>query len=80
MGTGALREAFNRSLKDPAGFWGEAADSVHWYKKWDRVLDDSRPPFYRLRTSPEVTVVNRRLHSEPHGSGWLHFRLESTPL
>src|SRR2546429_7413443 len=21
--------------------------SIHWYKRWDRVLDDSRAPFYR---------------------------------
>ncbi|MFL6655705.1 MAG: AMP-binding protein, partial [Sulfurifustis sp.] len=36
-----------RSLKDPEGFWGEAAEGIHWERKWDRVLDDSRKPFYR---------------------------------
>jgi hypothetical protein len=40
MVTGALQEGFNRSLKDPAGFWGEAADFVHWYKK-------SGPAYFR---------------------------------
>jgi propionyl-CoA synthetase len=45
--TGALDAAFNRSLKDPAGFWGEAAEAVYWHKRWDKVLDESRPPFYR---------------------------------
>ena len=24
-----------------ANFWAEAAEEVHWDKKWDRVLDDS---------------------------------------
>jgi propionyl-CoA synthetase len=36
-----------RSLGDPAGFWAEAAAALHWEKRWDRVLDDSNPPFYR---------------------------------
>ena len=38
---------YQESLDDPEGFWAEAAQDVHWYKKWDKVLDDSRPPFYR---------------------------------
>ncbi len=36
-----------RSLSDPEGFWGEAAQGLHWDKPWDRVLDDSNPPLYR---------------------------------
>lgn len=40
-------EAFERSINDPNGFWGEVAENCHWYKKWDRVLDDSNKPFYR---------------------------------
>ena len=40
-------ELHARSLKDPEGFWGEVAGGIDWIKKWDRVLDSSRPPFYR---------------------------------
>ena len=40
-------EVYQRSLSDPEGFWGEAAQAIHWDKPWDKVLDDSRPPFYR---------------------------------
>ncbi len=36
-----------RSIEDPNGFWGEAAEAISWYKKWDKVLDASNPPFYR---------------------------------
>lgn len=32
---------------DPQGFWAKAAEDIDWYEKWDRVLDDSNPPFYR---------------------------------
>ncbi len=44
---GKYEEAHARSIKDPEGFWGEAAEQIHWYKKWDKVLDDSNKPFYR---------------------------------
>ncbi|HPB76192.1 MAG TPA: AMP-binding protein, partial [Chromatiaceae bacterium] len=40
-------EVYQRSLSDPEGFWAEAAQAIHWDKPWDKVLDDSRPPFYR---------------------------------
>src|SRR5215510_13993441 len=61
MATRALKDAFNRSLKDPVGFWGEAAEAVHWYKKWDKVLDDTRPPFYRWFAGGEVNTCYNAL-------------------
>ena len=52
--TSTYNEVYARWLCDPAGFWAEAAEAVHWYKKWDRVLDSSRPPFYRWFTGGVV--------------------------
>ena len=40
-------EVYRRSIEDPEGFWGDIAENLHWYRKWDKVLDDSNPPFYR---------------------------------
>ena len=40
-------EIHARSLADPEAFWGEAAEAIHWERRWDRVLDASRAPFYR---------------------------------
>jgi len=39
--------AYARSLKDPEGFWGAIAEDIRWIKKWDKVLDSSKAPFYR---------------------------------
>ena len=61
MATGALNDAFKRSLEDPAGFWGEAAVGVHWYKKWEKVLDDSQQPFYRWFAGGEVNTCYNAL-------------------
>ncbi|OJX76768.1 propionyl-CoA synthetase [Magnetospirillum sp. 64-120] len=52
----AYELAHERSLKDPEGFWAEAAKDVTWYKPWDKVLDDSRKPFYRWFTGGEVNT------------------------
>src|SRR5881296_3177857 len=40
-------QAYARWRQAPERFWAEAADSVHWYRRWNRVLDASRPPYYR---------------------------------
>lgn len=50
----AYEIAHRRSLQDPNGFWGELAEDCHWYKKWDKVLDDSNKPFYRWFTGGEL--------------------------
>ena len=39
--------AYQQSLNDPAGFWGEAAKLVKWDKSPKVVLDDSNIPLYR---------------------------------
>src|SRR4051794_1280551 len=38
---------YERWRGNPERFWAEAAEDIHWYRKWDRVLDTSRPPFCR---------------------------------
>jgi len=40
-------QVYTRWLDGPEQFWGNAAEAVHWYKRWNRVLDDSRSPYYR---------------------------------
>ncbi len=40
-------EIYRRSLERPEEFWAEAAEAIAWERRWDRVLDDRRPPFYR---------------------------------
>ena len=40
-------EIHARSLADPHGFWAEAAEGVEWFRRWDRVRDDSHAPLVR---------------------------------
>jgi len=60
-------ETHQRSLRDPAGFWAEAARSLDWYQTWDRVLDDSRPPFYRWFTGGLINTCHNALDRHVDG-------------
>jgi propionyl-CoA synthetase len=57
-GTGAWQAAYERSLADPEGFWGEAAAAIDWIKPWDRVLDDGNPPAYRWFAGAELNTCH----------------------
>ncbi len=59
--TGEYQAAFDRSINDPDGFWGEAAEAIHWYKRWDKVLDDSNKPFYRWFTGATTNTCYNAL-------------------
>ncbi len=50
MAKSVYDEVYPRSMRDPQGFWAAVAEDIHWEKRWDRVLDDSRKPFYRWFT------------------------------
>ena len=54
-------EAFNQSINDPEAFWGPIAEECHWYKKWDKVLDDSNKPFYKWFTGGEMNTCYNAL-------------------
>jgi len=54
-------DAFDQSMSDPDSFWGKAAEECHWYKKWDKVLDDSNKPFYRWFVGGEINTCYNAL-------------------
>jgi propionyl-CoA synthetase len=43
----SIRATYEASLADPDRFWAQAAETLHWDRKWQRVLDDSNKPLYR---------------------------------
>ena len=59
--SGRFAEVHARSLSDPESFWAEAAEAIHWTKRWDRVLDDSNPPSYRWFTGGELNTCYNAL-------------------
>ncbi|MFN7507850.1 MAG: acetyl-coenzyme A synthetase N-terminal domain-containing protein, partial [Limnobacter sp.] len=36
---------YDESIRNPKGFWSRQANLIHWQKPFEKVLDDSKPPF-----------------------------------
>lgn len=41
MSSSPYQESYELSINEPENFWAQAAQKVHWYNEWDKVLDDS---------------------------------------
>jgi propionyl-CoA synthetase len=54
--TSRYNDVYARSISDPEAFWAEAAEDIHWYRRWDTVLDQSNPPFYRWFAGAETNT------------------------
>jgi len=79
--TNRYDDAFQRSINDPEGFWGEAAENCHWYKRWDKVLDRSREPFFKWFTGGEInTCYNALDHHIDKGRGEQNALIYDSPV
>lgn len=52
----AYQGIYDASLRDPEGFWRDAARAIDWVRPPERILDDTRPPFYRWYPDAELNV------------------------
>jgi len=43
---------------DLQGFWAKRAKELEWFRKWDKVLDDSKKPFYKWFVGGKVNIVH----------------------
>ncbi|HEA65963.1 MAG TPA: propionyl-CoA synthetase [Desulfobacterales bacterium] len=71
--TKSYQAIYNQWQVDPIGFWAAAAEDIHWYKKWDKVLDDSNAPFYHWFSGAQVNSCYNALdrHVENGRAGQL---------
>ena len=64
-GDKAYRVLYEKSIQDPEAFWAEAAGELHWFKKWDTVLDDTDAPFFKWfdgsRTNLSYNCLDRHI-------------------
>jgi propionyl-CoA synthetase len=60
-------DVYARSIRDPIAFWAEAAEDIHWHKKWEKVLDDSNKPFYRWFAGGEVNTCYNAIDRHVEG-------------
>ena len=69
--TNPYDKVYQESMNDPETFWGQVAEDCHWYKKWDKVLDDSNKPLYRWFVGGELNTCYNALdyHVDERGRG-----------
>ena len=56
MSPGTYAPIHAASLSDRDGFWAARATDIAWTRRWDKVCDDSRPPFYRWFAGGELNT------------------------
>ncbi len=49
-------EMLKFASEDLQGFWANEAKNLHWFKKWDKVLDDSKKPFFKWFTGGKTNI------------------------
>ncbi len=65
--------------KDLEGFWAEEASELEWFKKWDKVLDDSNKPFFKWFVGAKTNIVHNAIdrHLKTHRKNQLALIWES---
>lgn len=59
---------YKEAVADPQAFWAKRADTLEWYQKWDKVLDDSNKPFYKWFVGGKTNLVHNAL--DRHVKTW----------
>ena len=69
----SFEEMARAAEKDLAGFWGARAEEFDWFKKWDKVLDESKKPFYKWFVGGQVNIAYNCL--DRHVKTWRRNKL-----
>jgi acetyl-CoA synthetase len=49
-----MRDEAERDLE---GYWAKEANELHWFRHWDKVLDESQKPFYKWFVGGKTNIV-----------------------
>jgi acetyl-CoA synthetase len=66
-------EVARRAAEDMEGFWAAEARELEWYREWDKVVDESRKPFYEWFVGGQVNIVHNCL--DRHQNTWRRNKL-----
>ena len=59
---------WRNAQEHPLEFWEARASELEWFKKWDHVLDDSNPPFFKWFTGGKTNIAYNAL--DRHMQTW----------
>jgi len=58
---------------DLQGFWAAEAEELEWYRKWNKVLDDSQKPFFKWFPGAQCNIIHNAL--DRHQKTWRRNKL-----
>lgn len=61
------------AAQDIEAYWAKRAEELDWYKKWDKVLDESNKPFYQWFVGGKTNIVLNAL--DRHVKTWRRNKL-----
>ncbi|TAL74727.1 MAG: propionyl-CoA synthetase [Rhodanobacter sp.] len=64
---GTYQSTYDESIRHPETFWAKLAEEIVWTRRWTRVLDDSRKPFYRWFLGGELNTCYNCLDRHVEG-------------
>jgi acetyl-CoA synthetase len=64
---------YKYSIENREQFWAEEAENLEWFKKWDKVLDDSEKPFYKWYVGGKINIVHNAI--DRHLKTWRRNKL-----
>jgi acetyl-CoA synthetase len=62
-----------RAHDDLLGFWAAEAEELEWYRKWNKVLDDSEKPFFKWFPGAQCNIIHNSL--DRHQKTWRRNKL-----
>jgi len=65
---GDYHKVHKTSVANYQQFWAGVAQELEWYKPWNRILDDSNPPFYKWFPGGELNAS--QLCLDRHYNTW----------
>ncbi|HHM24026.1 MAG TPA: acetate--CoA ligase [Bacteroidetes bacterium] len=66
-------EMYRESIENREAFWAREAENLEWFKKWDKVLDDSNKPFYKWFVGGKINIVHNAI--DRHLKTWRRNKL-----
>jgi acetyl-CoA synthetase len=64
---------YKESLENREAFWAKEAERLEWFKKWDKVLDDSNKPFYKWFVGGQTNIIHNAI--DRHLKTWRRNKL-----
>ena len=64
---------YKQSISNREAFWDEEAEKLEWFNKWEKVLDDSKKPFYHWFVGGKFNIVHNAI--DRHLKNWRRNKL-----